>query len=161
VEEQAFFEEGYVAVPAAVIGNQTYPVANTSIRTDLPPTCWGPSCWASLEYSTLFGLSDSVGAFVWRDLLGVAIVRWRQAKSPYTIFFGTAGGELKQRACMPIIERVRTIDKHSSLAGKLHEGEIYGSPGPSTVPTASTLRWEPQSRLPYSSSSSSHLAHNF
>ena len=126
MEEQAFFEEGSVTVTRSriVIGNQTYPVANiTSIRTDtVAPNLLGTFLLGIFGvFLLLFGLSDSVGAFlVGAILLVVAIVRWRQAKATYTIFFGTAGGERRalESEDADYVNRVARAIDQALIAGR-------------------------------------------
>ena len=99
MEEQVFLEEGYVTVTRTriVIDNQTYPVANiTSIRTDgVAPNLLGAILMGVFGALLLiYGLSESAATLpIGAVLIAVSVVWWRQAKTTYTIFFGTAGGE--------------------------------------------------------------------
>ncbi len=99
MEEQAFFEEGYVTVTRSriVIGNQTYPVANiTSIRTDtVHPNLLGPFLVGIFGATLLIGgISESAGASLFgAALIALSVFLWKRAGATYTIFFGTAGGE--------------------------------------------------------------------
>lgn len=126
MEEQAFFEEGYVTVTRSriVIGNQTYPVANiTSIRTDtVHPNLLGPFLVGIFGAILLIvGISEGASAFLFgAGLIAVSVVLWKRAKSTYTIFFGTAGGE--QRALesedADYVNRVARAIDQALIAGR-------------------------------------------
>jgi len=92
---QAFLEEGQITVTPTgriVIGGRTYPVAN--LRPSITNVCPQPvGRTFILGGFLLFGLSDSVRAFlIGAILLVVAIVWWRQAKSTRHLL-RLAGGE--------------------------------------------------------------------
>lgn len=126
MEEQAFFEEGYVTVTRSriVIGNQTYPVANiTSIRTDtVDPNLLGVFLAGILGAILLIvGITQSATTFLLGAvLIAVSVVMWKRAKTTYTIFFGTAGGERRalENEDADYVNRVARAIDQALIAGR-------------------------------------------